>query len=71
MIRVTCFKCTHKFSVDEEALLAEQAATEGQEGDEDAKPRPKHLVVECPFCRKINKVSLPRPRRRRRRPAAK
>ena len=67
MIRVTCFKCTHKFSVDEVALLAEQTATEGQEGDEDAKPRPKHLVVECPFCRQANKVALPRPRRRRRR----
>jgi len=67
MIRVTCFKCTHKFSVDEVALLAKQAAGEGQEGDEAPKPRPKHLAVECPFCRKINKVSLPRQRRRRHR----
>ncbi len=66
MIRVTCFKCTHKFSVDEVALLAEQSPTEGQEGDEKPKPRPRHLVVECPFCRQTNKVPLPRPRRRRR-----
>lgn len=66
MIRVTCFKCTHKFSVDEVALLAQQSPAEGQEGDEEPKPRLKHLVVECPFCRQANKVPLPRPRRRRR-----
>lgn len=63
MTAVTCFNCRRQFNVDE-AAIAEQL-TELQEGGA------KHYNVECPHCRKTNKVALSqltgRRRRRRRR----
>ena len=56
MINVTCFKCSWKFTLDEEAIAENQAEAET--------PPPRHYVVQCPRCRKANKVSLKRHRRR-------
>ena len=56
MINVTCFKCGWKFTIDEEAIAKSLAEAET--------PPPRHYVVECPRCRKANKVSLKRGRRR-------
>ena len=56
MINVTCFKCGWKFMLDEEAIAESLAEAET--------PPPRHYVVECPRCRKANKVSLKRVRRR-------
>jgi len=55
MINVSCFKCGWKFTIDEEAIAEGRA-----EGET---PPPRHYVVECPRCRKANKVSLRRRRR--------
>jgi len=63
MINVTCFKCGWKFTIDEEAIAARLAEAET--------PPPRHYVAECPRCRKANKVSLKRGRRRRGRRAKK
>ena len=57
MINVTCFKCGWKFALDEEAIAESQAEAEASS--------PRHYVVECPRCRKANKVPLQRGRRRK------
>ena len=57
MINVTCLKCHWQFTVDEEAIAESHSEAEA--------PRPHHLVVECPRCRRANKVALRRRRRRR------
>ena len=57
MINVTCFKCGWKFTIDEEAIAESLAEAET--------PLPRHYVVECPRCRKANKVSLKRGKRGR------
>ncbi len=56
MINVTCFKCGWKFMLDEEAIA---------EGLAEGETPPRHYVVECPRCRKANKVSLRKGRGRR------
>ncbi len=59
MINVTCFRCSWKFTIDEEALAESHGEAEI--------PHPHHYVVECPRCRRANKVALKRVRRRGRR----
>lgn len=59
---VTCFNCRRQFNVDETAI-AEQLAKLKEEAA-------KHYALECPHCRKINKIALSRllgGRRRRQR----
>jgi Zn ribbon nucleic-acid-binding protein len=63
MINVSCFKCGWQFTIDEEAIAESRAEAQT--------PPPRHYVAECPRCRKANKVSLKRGRRRRRRAAKK
>jgi DNA-directed RNA polymerase subunit RPC12/RpoP len=62
MIAVTCFNCRRQFNIDETAI-AEQLAKLKEE-------KARYYAVECPHCRKVNKVALSRltgGRRRRRR----
>ena len=49
---VTCFNCRRQFNVDEMAI-AEQLTKLKEEGA-------KYYALECPHCRKINKISLSR-----------
>jgi len=62
MIAMTCFNCRRQFNIDETAI-AEQLAKLKEE-------KARYYAVECPHCRKVNKVALSRltgGRRRRRR----
>lgn len=63
MIAVTCFSCRRQFNIDKTAIADEMEKLK----EENA----KHYPVECPHCRKVNKIALsqlsPRRRRRRRR----
>jgi hypothetical protein len=63
MIAVTCFSCRRQFNIDETAIAEELEKLRAEKG--------KHYPVECPHCRKVNKIALsqliPRRRRRRRR----
>lgn len=61
MLAVTCFNCRRQFNVDQ-AAIADQLAKLKEESA-------KYYAIECPHCRKINKVALRRltGRRRRRR----
>jgi len=52
VVAVTCFNCRRKFNVDE-AAIAEQLA-------ELKKAGARHYAIECPHCRKVNKVALSR-----------
>jgi hypothetical protein len=56
MIKVTCFKCGWKFTLDEEAIAESLAEAET--------PPRRHYVVGCPRCRQANKVPLKGGRRR-------
>jgi hypothetical protein len=50
MIAVTCFNCRRQFNVDQVAL-AEELTKLKEEGA-------KHYTIECPHCRKVNKIAL-------------
>lgn len=58
MMTVTCFNCHRQFNVDETAI-ADQLTKLKEE-------RAKYYAIECPHCRKINKVALSRLTGRRR-----
>lgn len=61
MRALTCFNCRRQFNVDETAI-ADQLTELKKEGA-------KYYAIECPHCRKVNKVALTRlTGRRRRRP---
>jgi len=63
MTPVTCFNCRRQFNIDETAIAEELTRLKEE--------RAKHYTIECPYCRKVNKIALSRltggrPRRRRR-----
>ncbi len=61
MLAITCFNCHRQFNVDQ-AAIAEQLTKLKEEGA-------KYYAIECPHCRKTNKVALTRlTSGRRRRP---
>ena len=63
MHTVTCFKCHRQFNIDN-TVIAEQLEELKKEGA-------RYYPIECPHCRKVNKIALSQltaqPRRRRRR----
>jgi hypothetical protein len=69
MLKITCYKCHWSWSLNREAV---QAALDSLE------PEAKYYAVECPHCRRTNKVTikqlkraLPRPPRAAEAPAKK
>jgi hypothetical protein len=50
MIAVTCFNCRRQFNVDQVAI-ADQLAKLKEENA-------KHYTIDCPHCRRVNKVAL-------------
>ena len=50
MIRVSCFKCRQRFTLDEEFMAVELAKLDN--------PRPRFFTAHCPRCRQGIKVSL-------------
>lgn len=50
MIRVTCFKCRQRFTVDEDFVAVELAKL--------GNPHPRFFTARCPRCRQAIKVSL-------------
>jgi DNA-directed RNA polymerase subunit RPC12/RpoP len=52
MLAITCFNCRRQFNVDETAI-ADRLAELKEEGA-------KYYAIECPHCRKVNKVALAR-----------
>jgi hypothetical protein len=51
MIKTRCFRCGNAFTLAEQTVanaLAAEGVTE----------KPTHYTVECPHCRRMNKVSL-------------
>jgi hypothetical protein len=61
MIAVTCFNCHRQFNIDNTAM-AEELTKLKEEGA-------RHYTIECPHCRKVNKIALSRLTGRRRRRA--
>jgi len=59
MLAITCFSCHRQFNVDETAITEELTNLK--------KDGAKHYTIECPHCRKVNKVALSRLGGRRRR----
>jgi hypothetical protein len=62
MIPVTCFNCRRQFNIDQIAIADDLAKLKEEKA--------KHYTIECPHCRKVNKIALSRltgGRRRRRR----
>jgi phage FluMu protein Com len=49
MLKITCFKCHWSWSLNQEAA---QAALES------LKPGEEHFTIECPRCRRVNKVTV-------------
>ncbi|MFZ5916951.1 MAG: hypothetical protein ACOYZ7_08470 [Chloroflexota bacterium] len=52
MIAVTCFNCHRQFNVDQVAIADELARLQAEGA--------KYYTIECPHCRKVNKVALSR-----------
>jgi hypothetical protein len=50
MIRVACFKCKQRFTLDEGFVAAELAKLDN--------PHPRFFTAHCPRCRQAIKVSL-------------
>jgi hypothetical protein len=50
MIRVACFKCKNRFTLDEEFVAVELAKVDN--------PHPRYFTAHCPRCRQAIKVSL-------------
>jgi hypothetical protein len=50
MIRVVCFKCKQRFTLDEEFVAIELAKLDN--------PHPRFFTAHCPRCRQAIKVSL-------------
>ena len=50
MIRVSCFKCKQRFTLDEEFVAVELAKLDN--------PHPRFFTAHCPRCRQAIKVSL-------------
>jgi hypothetical protein len=50
MIRVACFKCKQRFTLDEEFVAVELAKLDN--------PHPRFFTAHCPRCRQAIKVSL-------------
>ena len=50
MIRVACFKCKQRFTLDEEFVAVELAKLDN--------PTPRFFTAHCPQCRQAIKVSL-------------
>jgi hypothetical protein len=50
MIRVSCFKCRQRFTLDEEFVALELAKL--------GNPNPRYFTAHCPQCRQAIKVSL-------------
>jgi hypothetical protein len=50
MIRVACFKCRQRFTLDEEFVAADLAKLDD--------PHPRYFTAHCPRCRQAIKVSL-------------
>jgi hypothetical protein len=50
MIRVACFKCKQRFTLDEEFVAVELAKLNN--------PHPRFFTAHCPRCRQAIKVSL-------------
>ncbi len=54
MLKITCFKCHWSWSLNRQTV---QAAVDSLE------PGASHYTVECPKCRRINKVAVKRLKR--------
>ncbi len=54
MLKITCFKCHWSWSLNQEAAQAALASL---------KPDEEHYTVECPRCRRVNKVNVQQLRR--------
>ena len=52
MATVTCFSCHRQFNVDDTAI-ADRLTKLREE-------KAKHYTIECPHCRKVNKIALTR-----------
>ena len=52
MMSVTCFNCHRQFNVDETAIAEELARLKEEKA--------RHHTIECPHCRKVNKIALSR-----------
>jgi hypothetical protein len=50
MIRVACFKCKQRFTLDEQFVAVELAKLDN--------PHPRFFTAHCPRCRQAIKVSL-------------
>jgi len=49
MLKITCFNCKQSWTLNQEAVSAILAGLE---------PGQSHYPLECPRCRKVNKVSV-------------
>jgi DNA-directed RNA polymerase subunit RPC12/RpoP len=50
VIAITCFNCHRQFNVDETAI-ADQLSRLKEE-------KAKYYAIDCPHCRKVNKIAL-------------
>ncbi|GAB4478342.1 MAG: hypothetical protein Kow00124_22610 [Anaerolineae bacterium] len=49
MYKITCFNCKQSWTLNSDAIAAALASVE---------PGQTHYTVECPRCRRINKISV-------------
>jgi hypothetical protein len=49
MLKVTCFKCHWSWSMNNEAVQSALSSLQ---------PEVEHYAVECPKCRRVNKITV-------------